>query len=77
MGRLCRSGLGVLAGWVLFCLLKNERREVSWVVRVSGEVLVDDIGLAVPVVEGAFGILPDDSTLSREVFHDSWWCFPH
>ncbi len=38
---------------------------------VGSEVLVDDIGLPVPVAEGPFGILSDDSALSREVFHDS------
>ena len=69
------SWLGVLTNWTMFCLLKDEGGQVSRVIWISSEVLVDDIGLPVPVVQGALGILSDDSIFSREVFHDSWWCF--
>ena len=41
---------------------------------ISCEVLVNDIGVSVPVSEDTLGILPDDSALSRKILHDSWWC---
>jgi hypothetical protein len=68
-------GLGVLAGWGAPGLFSDERWQVGMVVGVSGEILVNDIGLPVPVVEGAFGIWPDDSALSRSIFHNTWWRF--
>ena len=78
-------GLGVVAScghcdWSILAdrdvpsFLVDEGGQVSRVIGVSCEILVDDIGVPVPVPESAFGVLSDDSALSREVFHDSWWC---
>lgn len=43
--------------------------------RISSKVLVDDIGVPVPVVKGSPGIWPNDSVCCREILHDSWRCF--
>ncbi len=66
--------LGIFVDWSTSGFLENERWQVCGVVRISSEVLVDDIGLSVPVVEGAFGLLSNESAGSREVFHNSRWC---
>jgi hypothetical protein len=81
-GRGCRdlgrfmvgSGWGILVHRGVPSLLVDERGQVSRMVGVRSEVLVNDIGLSVPVFEGAFGFLSDNPSLSREVFHDSWRC---
>jgi hypothetical protein len=45
--------------------LGDEGGQISRMLRVSSEVLIDDIGLPVPVVEGSFGILSEYSVFSR------------
>jgi hypothetical protein len=63
--------------WVTYCegpalwsggissLLQDEGWELSGMMRISSKVLVDDIGVPVPVIKGAPGIWPNDPVCSR------------
>ncbi len=68
----CR--LLVLVGWSMPSFFDDKGWQVSRVAWISSEVLIDDIGLSVPVVQGALGIWSDNSVFSRKVLHDSWRC---
>jgi hypothetical protein len=63
MASLSCLRLGVPVGWGTPGFLCEKGWKVTGVVRVSSEILVNDIGVPIPVMKGALGILSNESAL--------------